>query len=117
MIFFKNNNKTNSITVLFSDAMNQEPKICEEKFPETVYIVGNLYGYPDELVCEIIKTLHELKKGIKLYLKLKYVDEKSRFIYNEDMTTSIKVFFEKYGYLPELRQVLTRFEKLQSQIV
>jgi hypothetical protein len=97
--------------------MNQEPQICEEKFPEIVYIVGNLSGYPDELVCEIIKTLHELKNGIKLYLKLKYVDEQSRFIYRKDMMESIKVFFDKYEYLPELRQVLTRFEKIQSQKV
>jgi hypothetical protein len=97
--------------------MNQEPQICEKKFPETVYVVGNLAGYSSEQVCEIVKILHELKMGVKLYLKLEYDDKKSRFIYCEDMMESIKVFFEKYGYLPELRQVLTRFEKNQSQKV
>jgi hypothetical protein len=97
--------------------MNQEPQICEKKFPETVNAIGHLAGYSDVLVCEIVKSFRELERGIKLYLQLKYDDTKSIIVYRKEMMESIKVFFEKYGNLPELRQVLTRFEKLQSQKV
>jgi hypothetical protein len=55
--------------------------------------------------------------GVKLYLKLKYDDKKIKIVYCKEMMGCIKVFFERYGYLPELRQVLTRFEKIQSQKV